>query len=232
MMSFTYYFWYTLSKITARFFFSFRVVHPERMIEEGSLILASNHQSYFDPPLVGICSRRGVYYLARKTLLQLPLLGKLLPHINVILVDRDGNDMSALKSVIRTVRSGNGVVLFPEGTRSLDGHLQSGKAGIGLVIAKTHAPVQPMRIFGSYEAFPKGSGKISLTPITVVVGEPIRFTVAELNPATYGGDERALYQELSNRVMTAIADLSLPEGEAALAKALPTPRDKATLSRS
>ena len=202
------------------------------MIEDGPVILASNHQSYFDPPLVGICSRRGVYYLARKTLLQLPLLGRLLPHINVILVDRDGNDMSALKSVIRTVKSGGGVVLFPEGTRSPDGHLQPGKAGIGLVIAKTRAPVQPMRIFGSYEAFPKGSGKITMAPITVVVGEPIRFTPAELDPANYGGDERALYQELSNRVMAAIANLRLPKGEAAHAKALPTLPDAATLSRS
>lgn len=211
MMSFTYYFWYTLSKITARLFFSFRAVHPERMIEQGPLILASNHQSYFDPPLVGICSRRGVYYLARKTLLQIPLLGKLLPHINVILVDRDGNDMSALKAVIRTVKSGNGVVLFPEGTRSPDGNLQPAKAGIGLVIAKTRAPVQPMRIFGSHEAFPKGSGTISACPISVVVGQPIRFTSEELDPATYGGDERALYQALSDRVMREIAALSLPE---------------------
>ena len=210
MMSFTYYFWYTLSKITARLFFSFRVVHQERLIEEGPLILASNHQSYFDPPLVGICSRRGVYYLARKTLLQIPLLGKLLPHINVILVDRDGNDMSALKSVIRTVKSGHGVVLFPEGTRSPNGQLQAGKAGIGLVIAKTQAPVQPMRIFGSFEAFPKGSGKITATPITVVVGEPIRFTRGELDPNNHGGDERALSQWLSDRVMEAIAKLELP----------------------
>ena len=210
-MSFTYYFWYTLTKIVARFFFSFKVIHPERMLEEGPLILASNHQSYFDPPLVGICSRRGVYYLARKTLLQIPLLGKLLPQINVILVDRDGNDMSALKSVIRTVKSGNGVVLFPEGTRSVDGSLQPGKAGIGLVIAKTRAPVQPVRIFGSYEAFPKGSDKISLTPITVVVGKPVRFTDADLDPDLHRGDERALYQHLSDRVMAAIAELQLPE---------------------
>ena len=210
-MSFTYYFWYTLSKIAAQFFFSFRVVHPERMLEEGPVILASNHQSYFDPPLVGICSRRGVYYLARKTLLQIPLLGRLLPHINVILVDRDGNDMSALKAVIRTVKSGNGVVLFPEGTRSPDGKLQPGTAGIGLVIAKTRAPVQPMRIFGSFEAFPKGSGKISLTPISVVVGHPIRFTPEELDPKSHGGDERVLYQHLSDRVMAAIAQLRLPD---------------------
>ena len=210
-MTFTYYFWYTLSKIAARFFFSLRIVHPERLIEVGPVILASNHQSYVDPPLVGICSKRDVYYLARKTLLDVPLLGNLLPHINVIPVDRDGNDMSALKKIIRLVRSGNGVVLFPEGTRSPDGLLQKGKQGIGLIIAKSQAPVQPMRIFGAHEAFPKGSGKIIAAPITVVVGEPIRFTREELDPASCGGDERALYQKLSDRVMEEIAALELPE---------------------
>lgn len=209
-MTFAYYFWYTLSKIAARLFFSFRVLHPERMIEAGPVILASNHQSYFDPPLVGICSRRDVFYLARKTLLDLPLLGKLLPHINVIPVDRDGNDMSALKTIIRLVRSGKGVVLFPEGTRSPDGELQRGKPGIGLIIAKTGAPVQPIRIFGSHEAFPKGSGSITAVPITVAVGEPIRFTKEELDPASCGGDERLLYQRLSDRVMEAISRLELP----------------------
>lgn len=210
-MTFTYHLCYTLSKIIARLFFSLRVVHPERMIEEGPLIVASNHQSFVDPPLVGICSQRDLYYLARKTLLNIPLLGKLLPHINVIPVDRDGNDMSALKTIIRLIRSGKGVVLFPEGTRSPDGSLQRGKQGIGLIIAKSKAPVQPVRVFGAYEAFPKGSGKISAIPLTVVIGEPLRFTPEELDPASCGGDERALYQKLSDRVMEAIAGLQLPE---------------------
>jgi len=207
-MTFTYYFWYTLSKIAARFFFSYHVVHPERMIEEGPVILASNHQSYFDPPLVGISSRRDVYYLARKTLLSIPLLGHLLPRINVIPVDRDGNDMSALKTIIGLVKNGRSVLLFPEGTRSPDGCLQPGKPGIGLIIAKTRAPVQPVRIFGSHEAFPKGSKKISAVPITIVVGEPIRFTDEELQSH---GDDRALYQRLSDRVMSAIGALSIPD---------------------
>ena len=210
-MTITYYFCHSLSKLVARFFFSLRIIHPERMIEEGPLIVASNHQSYFDPPLVGICSKRDVYYLARKTLLDVPLLGKLLPRINVIPVDRDGNDMSALKTIIRLVRSGNGVVLFPEGTRSPDGSLQRGKQGIGLIIAKSRAPVQPVRIFGAFEAFPRGSGRITAVPITVVVGEPIRFTPEELDPASCGGDERALYQQLSDRVMEAIAALEPPD---------------------
>ncbi|HLB33336.1 MAG: hypothetical protein A3F67_10570 [Verrucomicrobia bacterium RIFCSPHIGHO2_12_FULL_41_10] len=206
-MSFTYYFFYTLSKIIARAFFNYRVVYPERMIESGPVILAMNHQSYFDPPLAGICSQRAVYFLARKTLFSIPLLGRLLPDFNVIPVDRDGNDMSALKNIIRLVRNGNGVVLFPEGTRSIDGSLQRARSGIGLIIAKTKAPVLPMRIFGAHEAFPKNSGKINLHQITVVLGEPIHFTKEELTPTD--GNDRLLYQQLSNRVMNAIADLKM-----------------------
>lgn len=204
-MNFTHYFFYTLSKIIAHAFFNYRVIHPERMIESGPLILAMNHQSYFDPPLAGICSKRGVYYLARKTLFSIPFLGKLLPDFNVIPVDREGNDMSALKNIIRLVRRGEGVVLFPEGTRSVDGNLHQGRSGIGLIIAKTKAPVLPMRIFGAYEAFPKGSKKIHMHPITVVLGKPLYFSEEELTVPH--GKERELYQHLSDRVMKAIADL-------------------------
>ncbi|HVE15309.1 MAG TPA: lysophospholipid acyltransferase family protein, partial [Chthoniobacterales bacterium] len=122
-VKFTYWFFATLARIFARLFFRFRIHHRERLPESGGIILAANHQSYFDPPLVGICSRRPVHYLARKTLLEWPFFGPLFPDMNVIPVDRDGNDMSALKTVIRKIREGEGVVLFPEGTRSPDGRL-------------------------------------------------------------------------------------------------------------
>ncbi|MBM3857560.1 MAG: 1-acyl-sn-glycerol-3-phosphate acyltransferase [Verrucomicrobia bacterium] len=207
-MTFIYYFFYTLSKIIARTFFHFRVVHPERMIESGPLILAMNHQSYFDPPLAGICSKRAVYYLARKTLSSLPFFGRLLPDFNVIPIDRDGNDPSSLKNIIRLLRAGNGIVLFPEGTRSPDGNLQKARSGIGLIIAKTKSPVLPMRVFGAHEAFPKNSKKIHFNQITVVLGHPIYFSEKELTPTR--GHERELYQNLSNRVMNAIAELQLP----------------------
>lgn len=178
------------------------------MIESGSLILAMNHQSYFDPPLAGICSKRAVYYLARKTLSSLPFFGPLLPDFNVIPIDRDGNDPSSLKTIIRLLRAGNGVVLFPEGTRSPDGNLQKARSGIGLIISKTKAPVLPMRVFGAHEAFPKGSHKIHFNQITVVLGKPIYFSEEEMTPVR--GQERELYQKLSDRVMKAIAELQLP----------------------
>ncbi|MGB7840558.1 MAG: lysophospholipid acyltransferase family protein, partial [Terrimicrobiaceae bacterium] len=139
-----------------------------------------------------------------KNLLEWPFFGPLFPAMNVIPVEREGNDMSALREVIKKINEGNGVVLFPEGTRSKDGNLQPARAGIGLVIAKTLAPVLPMRIFGAYQAFPKGSRGLRLTKITVVIGEPLRFTPEDARPGS-----RETYQRLGNRVMEAISALEI-----------------------
>ncbi len=195
---------YHLSNLLARTFFSFRVINRENIIEEGGTILAMNHQSYIDPPLAGIACKREIYYLARKTLMDWPVLGPLFPKMNVIPVDQERADMSALKAVIRIVKSGQCTVIFPEGSRTLDGKLQPAQPGLGLVIAKTLAPVVPMRIFGAYEAFPRG-GKPRPHPVTLVVGEPIRFTEADLE-----GSKRDLYQRLSERVMERIAAIEDP----------------------
>jgi len=206
-MGFVYYFFYTLARWLAVFIFDFRVYGKENVPEEGGVIIAVNHSSYFDPPLAGICCRRGVYYLARKTLMSWPFFGPLFPQMNVIPVDRGGADMSALKEVIKKIRAGEGVVLFPEGTRSLDGRLQAGQPGIGLVMAKTKAPVLPIRIFGAHDAFPKGAKRMQIVPIRAVVGKPF------LAPASMlAGQSREDYQALSNLVMDQLAGLQLPPG--------------------
>lgn len=200
------YYWlgYHLSRLIGRWFFRFRVIHRERMLQSGPVILAMNHQSYLDPPLAGINSDRAIYFLARRSLLDVPLLGWLLPKLNVIPVNQEGVDRSALKSLIRVIKNGNAALVFPEGSRSIDGSLQPAEPGMGLIIAKTLAPVVPMRIFGAHEALPRAGGGLHFVPITVVIGEPIFFTDADLNPA--GKD---LYMRLSQRVMDAIAALEL-----------------------
>lgn len=176
------------------------------MLQTGPVILAANHQSYLDPPLAGIACKRAIYFLARKSLLEVPVFGWLLPKLNVIPVDQEGADRSALKALIRILRRGDGTLVFPEGERTPDGNLQPALPGIGLVIAKTLAPVVPMRIFGAREAWPR-DGKLHLfRPITVVVGNPIQFTEADLQPP--GKD---LYLRLSQRVMSAIAALRLED---------------------
>ena len=195
---------YYLTWVLSKLLFRFRAIHRGRMVTEGPRILAMNHQSYLDPPLAGCAAGREMYFLARDTLLDSPVLGWLLPRLNVIPVDQEGNDRSALKALLRLLKSGKGTIVFPEGARTLDGELQPASPGLGFVIAKTLAPVVPMRIFGAHQALPRGGTRLRLVPITIVVGEPIHFTAADLDP---GGKE--LYQRLSQRVMDAIAALRL-----------------------
>ena len=202
-MNFYYWFCYSLIRLLGRIFFRLRVVHRERMINHGPVILASNHQSYLDPPLVGSVADRAIFFLARNTLLEGPFLGWLLPKLNVIPVDQEGNDRSALKALIRILKAEEGALVFPEGSRTLDGKLQPPLPGLGLIIAKTLAPVVPMRIFGAFEAWPRG-GNLRFCPVTVVVGEPIYFSAADLDSSG-----RDLYARLSQRVMNAIAALTI-----------------------
>ena len=203
-MNFYYWLGYHFSRLAGRLFFRFRVVHRERMIQKGGVILAMNHQSYLDPPLAGTTCDRAIYFLARQTLLDAPLLGWLLTKLNVIPVNQEGVDRGAIKALIRILKAGNGVLIFPEGSRTLDDKLQAAEPGLGLVIAKTLAPVVPMRIFGAHEALPRGGGSLCFVPITIVIGEPIFFSADDLSPP--GKD---LYGRLSQHVMDAIASLRL-----------------------
>jgi 1-acyl-sn-glycerol-3-phosphate acyltransferase len=194
---------YTLCNLVGKVAFDFKVYGRENLIEDGAAILASNHQSYLDPPCIGMACRNDIYYLARNTLYQRPLIGPLLKRLNTVPVDRDRGDVSSIKTIIRLLRSGHRVIIFPEGTRSSDGKLQPARAGLGMIIAKTLAPVVPIRVFGSFEALPRVGG-LKLRPVSVVVGKPMRFSEDDLK-----GDRDA-YQKLSNQVMEKIASLELP----------------------
>lgn len=204
-MNFYYWLGYHLSRLLARLFYGFRIIYRERMIQTGPVILASNHQSFFDPPLAGNACDRPIYFLAKKSLMAVPLLGWVLPKLNVVPVNLEG-DRSALKALIRILGAGECALVFPEGTRTPDGKLQAAQPGVGLVIAKTRAPVVPMRIFGAYDVWPI-HGKMRFSgKITIVVGEPIYFSDAD-----FAGERKDLYAHLSQRVLDAIAAIRLPE---------------------
>ena len=199
-MTFWYLLGYSLSKAVAKTFFNYRVIGAENMIEEGPCIIAANHCSYLDPPLVGIACRRAIHYLARKSLLDVPVLGPILPQLNVIPVDQKNADRSALMGIIRVVRGGGASLIFPEGTRSKDGNPRPARPGIGMIVAKTGAPVVPVRISGSFEAFPPGGALPRPAAIKVVIGRPLEFSGADFQ-------ERQDYSECSRFIMGRIAGL-------------------------
>jgi 1-acyl-sn-glycerol-3-phosphate acyltransferase len=198
-----------LCAVAAKSGFGLQVVGRENLIKGGPAILASNHASYLDPPLVGVSCPNDIYYLTRKSLIELPVLGWLLKQLNTIPIDRERGDLAAVKAVLRLLKAGKQVIVFPEGTRSSDGKLQPARAGIGLIIAKSLAPVVPIRIFGSFDALPR-SGHLRFTRITVVIGKPMFFEKEDL-----ASDERRAYQALSDRVMAVISDLKLPQTKGA-----------------
>jgi 1-acyl-sn-glycerol-3-phosphate acyltransferase len=194
-----------LCTAVAELAFRLKIHGRENLIEEGPAILASNHASYLDPPLVGVACRKEIFYLARKSLFEKPVLGPVLARVNCIPIDRDRGDVAAVRAILRLLKEGKRTLLFPEGTRSRDGKLQPARGGLGLIIAKSLAPVVPVRIFGSYAALPR-SGGIHFSQVTMVVGKPLIFTKADL-----GTDERLAYQVLSDRVMATIAALEIPK---------------------
>ena len=200
-MTFWYLLGYSLSKAIAKTFFNYRVIGADNMIEEGPCIIAANHCSYLDPPLVGIACKRAIHYLARKSLLDVPVLGPILPELNVIPVDQKNADRSALMGAIRVVKNGGAVLIFPEGTRSPDGKLQPAQPGIGMIAAKTRAPIVPVWIRGSFEALPKHCRFPTPKHVTVHVGKILTNTAA--------ADGRDSYIRIGQEVVSSLRTLSL-----------------------
>ena len=191
-----------ITRIIATVCFRYRYYHGERVPHTGGVIVAMNHESFLDPNLAGLACGREIYFLARKSLQKWPIVGYLLPKVNTIYVDQERADMTAIKTIIRLVRNGECALIFPEGGRTFDGNLQPAQPGLGLIIAKTLAPVVPMRIFGARAAMPRGGSGVKFKKVHTVVGEPIRLTEADLV-----GTKREVYQRLSDRVMEKIAEL-------------------------
>lgn len=207
-MNASYFLGWCLFRLLYATYFRWRVFHPERVPAGGPVILASNHLSFLDPPLVGAGLNRGIHYLARKTLFRYPGAGALLRSWSAVPVDLDGVGAAGLKEILDRLKRGGAVILFPEGTRSPDGRLQPARPGVGLAIIKSGAPVVPVRVFGTFEAYGKGVRFPRPRRVQVKYGEPMDFAALRAE-AGRGSKERLkeIYQEAADKVMAAIARL-------------------------
>jgi len=157
-----------------RFKFKVKVTGLENIPSSGGVIIASNHASYLDPPLMACpIKNRIVRFMARDTLFDHPVASWLFHRFGVVPLSRDRGDVGAIKTAIQLLKSGECVALFPEGTRTTSGELQAPKGGIGFLIAKAAVPVVPVYISGSYEAYPKGAKKIKSHPVSLHFGKTI-----------------------------------------------------------
>jgi 1-acyl-sn-glycerol-3-phosphate acyltransferase len=207
-MNLSYFIGWTVFRFFYATYFHWRVFHPERVPLTGPVILASNHLSFLDPPLVGAGLKRPINYLARKTLFRYPGIGALLRSWNAVPVDRDGGSAAGLKEILDRLKRGGAIIMFPEGTRSLDGRLQPARSGIGLAIIKSDAPVVPVRVFGTFEAYGKGITIPRPHRVQVKYGAPMDFAALRAEAKVCSKDRlKQIYQEAADQLMVEIARL-------------------------
>jgi 1-acyl-sn-glycerol-3-phosphate acyltransferase len=167
---------------------SLRVMGRRNMPETGPVLLASNHQSYLDPVLVGLASRRYLAYLARDSLFRNRYFSALIRSLDAVKIDRDfGKD--GLKETLGVLDRGKAVLVFPEGERTHNGEMEPFKPGISLLIKRVKAPIVPVGIAGAYYAWSRHQKLPKFSPLFLA---PNKATIAlsigkPIDPSSFSG---------------------------------------------
>lgn len=156
-----------------RTFFRADISGRENLPQEGPVILAANHLSNWDPPLLACFLSRPVSYMAKVELFEHPVFGAAIRNCHAFPVRRGAADRGAIKAAISVLKQGHVLGLFPEGTRSRDGRMHKAEAGVGLLAAMSGAPVVPACIVGTDRIMQHGG---FLPKLRIMYGEPMHFT--------------------------------------------------------
>jgi 1-acyl-sn-glycerol-3-phosphate acyltransferase len=174
--------------------FGVRVFGRGRAPRAGGALICANHQSTFDPIIVGLSLDVRLNYLAKKNLFETPGLKQLIEYLDAIAIDRDGSGLAGLKETLKRLKRDEQVVIFPEGTRTRDGEVAPLKPGFVTLARRGQVPLVPVGIDGAYQAWPRTRSFPGLSQVVVVIGEPIsRAQVEQL------ADEE-LVAELERRI--------------------------------
>jgi 1-acyl-sn-glycerol-3-phosphate acyltransferase len=179
-------FCYGCVRVGGSFIFSYGFGYRSRgwrhVPKHGPVLLVANHQSFFDPVIVGMATPRHLSYLARKTLFRNRFFAWAIRTLQAVPVDQESTGIDGIRAVLRLLRAGKAVLIFPEGNRTPDGRMQPLQAGIQLLIKRSGAPVVPVGIAGAFDAWPRSRKVPALAPvflpcqtntIACVIGPPI-----------------------------------------------------------
>jgi 1-acyl-sn-glycerol-3-phosphate acyltransferase len=168
---------------------SYRFEGRRNVPRRGPALLIANHESYFDPVLVGMASSRQICYLARKTLFNNKVFGAFLRTVRTFPVDQEGVAKEGLKTVLELLKAGEVVLIFPEGERTWDGEMQPLKPGVQLLVKRTQAPVIPVGVAGAFQALPRQRKLPRLSPLFLpATGAAVAVSVGEPRPAARYAD--------------------------------------------
>lgn len=182
----------------------FRVQGAENVPKKGGALIVSNHASFLDPAVLGSAVwHRDIHFMARDTLFRNTFAKLWATSVGVVPINRNKGDLRALRDAVAIVNDGDILCLFPEGTRTPDGRLQSAKAGIGFLVEKSGVPAVPVFVKGTFQALPRNARWLSPGRITVTFGAPIL-------PAEIGqfGNDPDRRQKIADLVMARIAALN------------------------
>ena len=157
--------------------FRARVFGVTNIPPTGPCLIASNHQSHLDPPLIASAIlHRAIHFVAKADLFTFKPFAWLIASLNSIPVKQDGSaDMGAIREILARLEIGAPVLIFPEGSRTPDGHLAPFLRGVALLVKKGGCPVVPCAVEGCRGAFPRGRSFPGLwgKRVAVAFGTPI-----------------------------------------------------------
>lgn len=165
-----------------------RVIGHENIPRDGGVIIAPNHVSFNDPPLVGSSMERPLHFMAKQELFNVPILGSLIRRTNAFPVRRGRQDVGAFRQAVKLLKGGEAVLIFPEGGRSRDGNFRPARAGIGMIACIAQSPVVPVRVVNSGRL--RRMGKIR-----VIFGKPL-FPPKKHSRETYEAFARQILDEI------------------------------------
>jgi 1-acyl-sn-glycerol-3-phosphate acyltransferase len=190
-----------LAVLVMRLWFRLEVRGTEHVPAAGPVLLVANHSSLLDPALVGGAAPRRLCFMAKAELFRVPLFGRLIRALNARPVRREGASAQALREALDALRSGQALLVFPEGTRGDEGDIRPPKPGAGMLAVMSGATVVPVYVSGSGRALPRG--RLVPRPAKVVVqfGPALSFAVAPDDA------RRERYREAAEEMMRAVARL-------------------------
>ena len=200
-----------LSRLIGRIFFRVRYVGIENVPTTGGGILAPNHVSFLDPMLIACRVERPMVFIAHELFFTKRFLGTWLRQAGGFPVASGGESTGGIREVLRELKAGRLLGMFPEGTRSWDGNLLPAMAGVGLLVAATDVPVIPVHVDGAYAAWPRHRRFPLPRPITIRFGEPVRLDEIRRLMTADRKNRRAHQQAIADAVMDAIAAIA-PKG--------------------
>ena len=186
--------------------FDVRASGAELVPKDGPLIVASNHVSYLDPPILGCWFPRPIHYMAKEELFRVPVLGSLIRAVNTFPVNREQGDRAAIRHALRVLQQGGVVGIFPEGRRNLDGEAQA-RSGAVLLAAMAHCPVVPVALVRTHLA----ARRLRAARVEVRIGAPLQFQGTERKPTK--AELAAWTDELTRRIAELMEHHADPKSE-------------------